>query len=63
MKEQELANVHKQTDIYRKELESLKNKIGNGPNGSSVSGVHRLLELEQEHKRELAIRKDLQAKL
>ena len=46
IKEQELANVHKQTEIYRKELETLKLKIGNGPNGSSVSGVHRLLELE-----------------
>ena len=44
-------------------MDTLKAKIGGGPNGSSVSGVHRLLELEQEHKKELATRKELQAKL
>jgi len=40
-------------------LETLSKKIG----GSSVSGVQRLLELEQEHKKEVATRKELETKL
>ena len=38
----------KQTEIYRRELESLNQKVG----GQSVTGVQRLYELEEEHKKE-----------
>ena len=52
-KEVELVKVTRQVQEYKKEIEALQSKVG------QISGVERLLQLEQEHKEALQTKQEL----